>query len=86
MGDYLRRQPSPDDGALTLFVIYERPIDYPNGFVVRRHLVVPGGGIWVDPIAVGVATLEQARAELPDGVVNLGRQPTDHPSIKETWL
>lgn len=86
MGDYLRRQPAPEDGALTIWVIFERPRDFPNGYVVRRQCVVPGGGIWIDPIAFGFATLELAREGLPAGLVNLGRQPSDDPTIKETWL
>ncbi len=85
MGDYLRRQPAPEDGGLTVYVIFERPIEFPNGYVVRRQIAV-AGGVWIDPIAVGVATLEQARAEVPPGLFNLGRRPGDAPAVLETWI
>ena len=86
MGEHLRYQPKPEDGTLPMWVIYERPRDYPNGYVVRRHVVVPGSGIWVDPIAVGVSSLELARREIPQGLFRRGRQDGDDPAIKEVWI
>ena len=83
---YLRREPREDEVLLATWVIFERPRDYPNGFVVRRQVAARCGGIWVDPIAVGVATLEQARAEVPVGSTNMGRFDGDDPAIKETWI
>lgn len=85
MGDHLRRQPRPEDGALTFWVITERPLDFPNGYVVRRRCVVDGG-VWIDPIGIGCDTLDAARAQLPPGLINIGRQPGDERQIKEVWV
>lgn len=76
---------------LYLWVIYEDPRDYPNRFVVRRW-VCGFGSIALkqatpdpEPTAV-VFTLEQARAAIPAGAVNLGRYANDDPAIREVWM
>lgn len=68
-----------------MYVIYDKPADWPNGFVVRvwivsRAIVVPGPVLGSD-----VATLEEARALVPVGHVNIGRNPEDDPTIVEVW-
>lgn len=68
-------------GVLNMFVIYERPNDFPESFVVRRfeldqataeHCIAP--------------TLAQARAALPPLLSVLPRQPEDDPKIVEVWF
>lgn len=76
------------DHVLPFWTIYERPADYPQGFVVRRSWVVRGR---LDPLPeLGPlqvhSTLDQARASLPDGLNCLGRQPTDDSVIVESWV
>jgi hypothetical protein len=76
------------DHVLAFWTIYERPSDYPQGFVVRRSWVVRGH---LNPLPeLGplqlYATLEEARASLPDDLTCLGRQPTDDPVIVESWV
>lgn len=71
--------------ALTLWVIYDHPVDHPESFVVRPQEVVAG------QVVPGVAhrlaeTLEDARASLPDGLFCLGRMPDDDPVIVEVWV
>ena len=70
---------------LSQWTIYERPTDYPVGFVVRRYDIVPG----LDPI-VGPAwtagSLEEARKLIPPGLLCMPRAPADQRPIVETWI
>lgn len=74
------------DVVMHTYTIFERPDDYPDGYVVRRFDILRGGDIRLGP-AVCVASLELARAEIP-GHLDLccAPEPTDDPSIVETWL
>jgi hypothetical protein len=69
-----------------MFVIYNRPRDFPAHVVVRRHLVGSG---WAKPdetpLAV-VRTVAEARAALPPGLTCLGRNSADDPCIIEVWV
>lgn len=73
-----------DQWALAMFTIYHNPRDYPGMFAVRRwteHLGEP------QPGDVHLAsTLEEARQLIPEGLHNLGREPSDDPAIVETWI
>lgn len=71
--------------ALSMWVIYDHPKDYPNSFVLREWIIEAGThkptGRWCVK-----DTLEECRAELPAGVVNIGRYPEDDPCIAEVWV
>lgn len=75
----------------TLWVVYERPLDYPDGFVIRAHYVVRDTqGRTLTAVArvahcVG-PTLESVRRLLPPGLHPLGRMPNDEPQIVEVWI
>jgi hypothetical protein len=71
---------------MNLYTIYERPLDYPSGYVVRMWTVGPGGTIEPSRFADYAPTLDQARACLPDGLYRLEREPGDDPAILETWI
>jgi hypothetical protein len=73
-------------GTLTMYVIYDHPIDFPNHYVARRHFVLGGGRTNVDPACLISSSLEKLRACLPDGLYCLGRYPDDDPKILEVWL
>lgn len=80
---------APQHDYLEMWVIYERPDDYPRGYVLRRHRAMLGthsGRTWTDPIGFSYDTLEAARAGLPPGLHNIGRFDGDVPAIKEVWL
>lgn len=69
--------------SLTQYVVYERPADYPDGYVLRLWVVdangpVPGEARCFD-------TLEKARLAVPDGFIRLPRAADDDPSIVEVW-
>lgn len=73
---------------LTMFTIYERPRDYPAGYVIRVGFV-SGDGYYLqpEPYAVDLPTLATARAALPDlGLYRVPRDASDDPVIVEVWL
>lgn len=73
----------PDD--MSIYTVYERPRDYPNGFVVRRHVVRPG--VSIPAQVVGTApSLAAARNLIPSGLTRQPRDPKDEPQIVESWL
>jgi hypothetical protein len=88
------------DMWLPLFVIYQRPSDYPNSFVVRvfdlynaaraaareGKTVVFEGSFLLPPQFVVYPSLEIARTALPPGLTRLPRDPSDEPHIVESWI
>jgi len=59
--------------GLENWVIYERPKDHPENFVVRRWTI--GAGVVVpDKECVLADTLEEARSHVPKGLVRFPRQ------------
>lgn len=69
---------------LIQYVIYQRPKDHPEGYVVRRWRIGEQG-LEAESFAWRVDTLEQARAVVPAGLYCLGRMPGDDPVILEVW-
>lgn len=67
------------------FAIYERPRDYPAGYVVRRWDYSAGQ---LDPawVAQYTPTLLEARLVVPLGLARIPRSPSDDPCIREVWL
>jgi len=73
---------SPDPNHLPIFVVYDRPSDFPDHYVVREFR-----GPTVALSALTFDDLESARAHLAEhGLVRLDRHPSDDPKILETWL
>lgn len=70
---------------LKVWTVYERPTDYPNGFVARLHLA---GAHASGPTTAAFfgPTLDSVRAQLPPGLVRLDRHACDKPQIVEVWL
>ena len=69
---------------LTIWTIYERPKDFPGGFVVRPWTITRGGP--APGMAQVTGTLEEARDLVPPGLYRTDRAPADDPTIVETWL
>ena len=76
--------PAALEQAIRQFVIYERPADYPDGYVVREWQITPGkaepGQAWT------AATLEAARSLLPTGVTLIAGRGQNEPPIVEVWI
>jgi len=66
-------------------VIYKRPADYPNHFVVRRWIIKHGSQV---PEFTGALfdSLDEARAFAGPGRVCFKRKKDDDPCIVETWV
>lgn len=74
---------------LRMFTIYERPIDYPDHFVVRGFTIAAGHSDAVpDADPTGLAdTLEAARALVPASAdACMTRSEHDDEKVVETWL
>jgi hypothetical protein len=70
---------------LTLYTVYDKPVDHPDKAVVRSWLL-PGDGTLQKGEAQVFDSLTEARASLPPGLVRLERHPLDEPQIVETWV
>lgn len=71
--------------GLSLWTIYDRPADQPEKFVVRRWLST-AAGLAEARESYLADSLEEARAKIPDGLINLQRHAHDDPCIVETWV
>lgn len=75
---------SDTDNRLNMWIVHERPLDYPTSFVARRWLIdkveIPTLDIRVAP------TLEEVRALLPQGLYCMPRDPNDESHIVEVWF
>jgi hypothetical protein len=73
--------------VLTLWTIYDHPLDFPDSFVVRRWHVRRGNE---NPVLDGAPTLhdslEAARESLPASLACMHRSENDDPNILETWI
>jgi hypothetical protein len=75
------------ENALETFVVYDHPSDFPNSYVVRRHVVIESRVI-PDPVPFLVGPdLDGIREVLEcRGLYRLNRQEEDDPVIVEVWL
>ena len=72
---------------LSLWTIYDHPTDVPEPFgVVVREWQVSSSGMQPMSDAQFAMTLDEARALVPQGLYNLGRQQDDDTKIVETWI
>lgn len=66
---------------IPMIVIYKKPLDYPDKYVAR---------LWdtnkVTEFAVIKDTLEEVRAEIPEGMNRLAPSSGDDHVIEEVWL
>lgn len=77
-------RPAPEN-ASQMWVIYERPRDYPEHYVARLFYITTAG-ILAEPTAHIADTLEDARLYVPQWAVRLPRYPNDEPQIVESWI
>jgi hypothetical protein len=74
------------EGGLAIWVIYHRPKDYPDGYVLRCQYAMPDGTVKADSIAWQTESLEDARRLVPIGFTKMARHDDDDPHIVETWI
>jgi hypothetical protein len=71
--------------ALCMWVVFGCPRDFPEHIAVRRQAIFRSEIVHA-PFAGLYESLEEARADLPAGLVCLPRFPEDDPAIVEVWL
>lgn len=70
--------------CLEMWTVYERPSDYPQGFVARLWIIA---GVAMSTQTHYVApSLDEVRAFLPRGLTCMSRNELDDPAIVETWF
>lgn len=72
--------------TLNLWTVYEKPRDYPEGYVARRSEIRPYGDVVQTSEVLKGSSLEAVRAQLPPGLYRLPRRSEDDPVIVEVWL
>lgn len=82
---------SPKTAVLTLYTVYFRPRNLPGvEYAVRRTFIGPDpGGMTMDPYVVvyGAGEYELIQQDMEFfGLVCIGRQPDDDPTIIEVWI
>lgn len=68
------------------FVIYEKPIDFPRNFVVRRFAAGNRCVEFDEEATAIVDNLQAARNSIPHGLTRIPRSRRDQPQIVETWI
>jgi hypothetical protein len=72
--------------VLTIWVVYYGARNHPPGKWVVRPQSVERGNIRPHAIFHECNSLLEARAKVPLGLVCMGRDPSDDPTIVEAWL
>ena len=72
-------------GALTIWTVYDRPKDHPDGFIARRFEIDRGQTIATARHA-GRQPRGNPRGVLRAGLTKLSRQAGDEPKIIESWV
>lgn len=70
---------------MDVWVIYFSPKDFPNKYVVRKHLVGKFNNEITSEHYVG-DTLDEVRAKVPMDLIRYSRSETENPVIVECWL
>jgi len=72
-------------GCLSLWTIYEKPLDHPDGFIARRHEGCKGGHHpTMDTVEGDLRTIRSTFERA--GLFKIERSPEDDPCIVETWV
>jgi hypothetical protein len=79
-------RPLPEGAAFAVWVIYERPKDFPQGYVLRCQWPMKDGTIQIDRLAWYADSAEKLREIVPPGLFCLRHQPGDPPHVVESWF
>jgi hypothetical protein len=76
-----RQRDAQARGVLNIWTVFDRPLDYPHGFIARRfELDQPTADAFEGDIDAIREVFERC------GFYCLKRHDADHPSVVETWL
>jgi hypothetical protein len=70
---------------MVMFVIYDHPLDYPEHYVVRQWFPLATGHALPAEGYTLHATLEDARARIPKGLLRRDRWAGEDMVIAEVW-
>ena len=73
------------EADVPVYAIYERPRDFPGGYVVRKYVAKPGV-VKIGELVGTADTLDDARRLVPANLSRFDRHPVDDKAIVETWL
>jgi hypothetical protein len=73
-------------GVLSIWTIYDRPTDYPNGYIARRHEVLASGPLATDDTVKADDLYTLRKHLLQAGLTRINRSPDDDAKIVESWL
>lgn len=77
---------APDEDVLSIWTLYDSPIDMPGYYVLRRH-VSGRGGSQPTPEVYWSKDAEALRDMMRERCLHrMPRQPGDDPPIVETWM
>jgi len=72
-------------GLMSVWTIYEKPLDCPDGFIARRHEGGAGGHRpTMDTVEGGLEHIRDVFERA--GLVKLCRDDGDEPQIVESWI
>jgi hypothetical protein len=71
-------------GRLSLWTLFDHPVDFPTTYVARRSEVAQTPVITTDFITGELDELR--RYMMKAGLTCITRSPQDHPNIVEVWL
>jgi len=90
MNDVVDRRPSerepPPGTVMVQWVIFDRPADHPEDFVLRAFFIMPGGKVYADSVAWKAKTVDELRRLVPRGLHCLPRFDKDDRAVVEVWL
>ena len=73
-------------GALTIWTIFDKPKDFPEGYIARRFEVSEGGRTLATRDTL-TGKLEDIRMALEKaGLMKMAREDGDEPQIVENWV
>jgi hypothetical protein len=73
-------------GIVSMWSVYDRPTDYPDGFIARRFEVPALGPPTATDHTLTGELNEIRKTFYRAGLFRLDRNPEDEPQIVETWL
>lgn len=70
---------------LDIWVVYDRPQDYPGQVVARKWMALQGEVLATSVVITG-NTVDDVRAQIPPGLFCQPRDENDDPHIIECWF
>jgi len=77
--------PVPDGVAVVVFAVYDRPLDFPDHWVVRRWFTMSDGRVVADVVPRLANVLDEARRLVPETHRTRVVDESD-PFLFETWV